>query len=530
MSSVKLTIDGCQVQVEPGQTVLEAARQLGIEIPTLCHLERCTPNTSCLVCLVKWKPPQGPARMVPSCATKVQPGMVIESETGEVREARRTALELLLSDHVGDCSSPCHRICPLHLNIPEMIRQIESQRLDLAIATVKKALPMPAVLGRLCHHPCENGCRRGTWDEAAAIRELERHVAESDLESSTPYLPARAKSTGKSVVIVGSGPAGLAAAFFLLQQGHACTIVDRHGRAGGTMFTGVEEQALPRNILDAEISQFLRLGLQFKLDVEFGSMVTLDGLLRGFDAVLLTLGELKKGEGGDFGVELNQTGTGIKVDEATCQTNLPSVFAAGSVVKPIKQIVRAMSEGRTAAECIGQYLSSGSITRPERHFSSMMGRLQKPELSLFMKHASAAPRQFPSCGASGCFTSSEAPLEAARCMHCDCRAAGNCKLQTFAAAYGADPNRFREQRRTFEQELQHGEIIYEPGKCILCGICVQLAEQAREPLGLTFVGRGFNVRIAAPFDQTIADGLQKVARECVENCPTGALVFRDKRS
>ena len=141
MSTFKITIDGKQVKVSPGQTVLQAARQIGLDIPTLCHLEKCGPLTSCQVCLVKVVA-NGQGRLAPSCATQVAPGMVIESETEEVHEARRTALELLFSDHVGDCLSPCHRLCPLQLNIPAMIRQIEAGRLDEAMTTMRQALPL----------------------------------------------------------------------------------------------------------------------------------------------------------------------------------------------------------------------------------------------------------------------------------------------------------------------------------------------------------------------------------------------------
>ena len=140
-----ITIDQQPVTVTAGDSVLTAARKLGLDIPTLCYLEKCGPLNTCQVCLVKWN-----GKLVPSCGTKVAPGMVIESETGEVHEARRTALELLFSDHVGDCLSPCQRLCPLWLNIPAMLRQIEAGRLDEAITTVRAALPLPAVLGRLC--------------------------------------------------------------------------------------------------------------------------------------------------------------------------------------------------------------------------------------------------------------------------------------------------------------------------------------------------------------------------------------------
>jgi NADPH-dependent glutamate synthase beta subunit-like oxidoreductase len=524
MSNIQLTIDGREVEATPGQTVLEAARKLGVDIPTLCFLERCTPATSCLVCLVKWKA-NGQTRMVPSCATKVQPGMVIESETEEVREARRTALELLLSDHVGDCLSPCHRICPLHLNIPLMIRQIETGRLQEAMVTVRSALPLPGVLARLCHRPCENGCRRGTCDQPAAIRDLERYVADTALASEEKWLPPREAPSGKSVVIVGSGPTGLAAADLLLRRGHACTIVDRQAKAGGALRLE-KEAVLPIQVLQHELGQLERLGVQFKLEVELGTVVTLDGLLRGFDVVLLAPGELSPSEAAAFG--LTASGNGLQVNAETFETSMPGVFAAGSAVKPVKQIVRALSEGQVAGQRIDHFVRGQEMQRPVKSFSSMMGRLEKGEVELFLQQASSVRRVTPVAGHVCGFNQDEAHREAARCLHCDCRAAGNCKLQEYAQRYQADANRFREQRRRFEQQTQNGGVIFERGKCILCGICVQLTEQAREPLGLTFIGRGFDVRIGTPFNRSIAEGLQRVATACVENCPTGALVFADK--
>jgi NADH dehydrogenase/NADH:ubiquinone oxidoreductase subunit G len=121
MSTLSLTIDGQPVEVSPGDSVLAAARKLGLDIPTLCYVEKCGPLTTCLACLVRID-----GRMVPSCGTKVTPGMVVESETELVHSARRTALELLFSDHVGDCLSPCNLLCPLLMNIPAMIRHIKA--------------------------------------------------------------------------------------------------------------------------------------------------------------------------------------------------------------------------------------------------------------------------------------------------------------------------------------------------------------------------------------------------------------------
>jgi len=573
--AIQLTIDGRAVDVQPGQTVLDAARHLGLDIPTLCYLEKCGPLTSCLACVVKIN-----GKVVPSCATVATQGMVVESETDEIREARRTAMELLLSDHVGDCLSPCQRLCPLGLEIPRLIRDV--QRGDLAAASVyvDAALPLPGALSRLCHAPCENGCRRGTADQPVAIRDLERTVADFMAESppetypdplistglqpgeccpkdasaasaaSTPGtkplkrlvassaiptgLKPGANETGQaatgngpapssrpasefSVAIIGGGPTGLAAAFTLARAGHRCTVVDRNPRAGGSLLRAKD---FPSAVLDADLARLQSLGLEFKFGMELGGALTIEGLLRGFDAVLIATGELTKDELARIGAL--PAGNGIKINDVF-QTNVPSVFAAGSVVKPVKHLVRAMADGVAAAECIHQSLTTGRITRAGKPFSSIMGRLEKSELTLFLKQGSPSLRLAPGDVSIGC-SNEEACAEALRCVHCDCRAAGDCRLQHYSAIYGADQGRFREGRRLFEQHRQHSEVIYEPGKCIRCGICVRITEMSREPLGLTFIGRGFDVQVAAPMDETISEGLQKTARACVEGCPTGALV------
>lgn len=517
-----ISLDGSLVTVNDGETVLQAARRLGLDIPTLCYLEKCGPLNTCQVCLVKIN-----GRLVPSCGTKATPGMVVESETEEVHEARRTALELLFSDHVGDCLSPCQRLCPLGLNIPVMLRHLDAGRLAEATATVRGALPLPAVLGRLCHHPCEQGCRRGHWDDPAAIRDMERFVADADLSQPEPHLPNRKPATGKRVAIVGAGPSGLTAAYQLIRQGHAVTVADRHAQAGGTLRTGTDEKVLPRAALDGELATLGRMGIEFKLGVELGRDLSLEGLMRDFDAVLLAVGEIAPGDRESLGVAL--AATGIKSDPNTCATNVPGVFATGSAVRAQKQLVKAMAEGKAAAECVHLHLNGKPPRRPEKPFSSIMGRLDPGELRTFLRTASPTGSVTP-CDACRGHTHQEAADESARCLHCDCHSSGNCVLQHYAQTYGADAGRFRSERRTFEQQLNPGGIIFEPGKCILCGICVKLAEMAQEDLGLTLIGRGFDVRVAAPFNRTIEEGLQKVAAECVEHCPTGAMVFGETKA
>jgi ferredoxin len=243
---------------------------------------------------------------------------------------------------------------------------------------------------------------------------------------------------------------------------------------------------------------------------------------------VLTVGEVSVEERTRFGVPL--VATGLKADPNSCETGLPGVFAAGAAVKPLKHLVRAMAEGKAVAECAGLYLRGAPVRRPDKPFTSLMGRLEPGELREFLAHASERSRVEPCSACAAGLKRVDAEGEASRCLHCDCRSSGNCVLQHYAQVYGAQADRFRTKRRPFEQHRQPGGVIFEPGKCILCGICVKLTELAREPLGLTFIGRGFDVRIGTPLNRGIDDGLQKIAAEVVHHCPTGALCFDEKPS
>jgi len=115
-------------------------------------------------------------------------------------------------------------------------------------------------------------------------------------------------------------------------------------------------------------------------------------------------------------------------------------------------------------------------------------------------------------------------------MSCNCRKSDGCTLRRYATEYRAEPYRFLGQRRRFEQDNSHPEIVYEPGKCIMCDACVRIAAEAGEKLGLSITGRGFDVSVAVPFDQPLSDGLREAARRCAEACPTGAISLRTARS
>lgn len=509
----RLTIDHREIEVPEGATLLEAARRLGIDIPTLCYLEGCDPATSCLVCMVK---DCARGRLVPACATRAADGMEIESETEEIFAVRRTALELLLSDHVGDCLGPCQFACPAHMDVPTMLRQIAQRDFGSAIATIKRDLALPAILGRICPKPCEKSCRRAAADGAVAICQLKRTVADADLASGQPYRPACAPASGKRVAIVGAGPTGLSAAWFLARHGHQVALIDRRPQAGGRLWDETDEAQLPRAVLEAEVAAVLALGAVFRGETVVGEDVLPENLLAEHDAVLLACGAGAAALGDAWAVRTSPRG--IEVDRGSYATSRPGVFAAGNAVRGKAIVVRSAADGKEAAEAIHQFLSGQTVTGFPEPFSVRMGRVSEKELSVFLPLASVAPRrELPADD------SDWAAEQAGRCLHCDCRARDACKLRTYAARYGADAKHYAGQRRAFEQQAQPSGVIYEPGKCIGCGLCVQIAARAGEPLGLTFIGRGFNVRVGVPFDRSIDEALQRVAAECIAACPTGAI-------
>ena len=515
-----LTIDGKSINVPEGATILDAAQALGVDIPTLCSLKEIMPLTSCMICVVKV---EGRGNLLPACATKVEEDMVVINNHPEVKKARRTALELLLSDHVGDCMGPCQVACPAGMDIPQMIRYMEAGHYDKAIEVIKRDIALPAVTGYICPAPCEKSCRRGQVDESIAIRLLKRFAAEKDLFETSKYHPAVSRDTGKKVAIVGSGPAGLAAAYHLQLEGISCTVFDNQDEPGGMLRYGVLEKDLPRSVLDAEIKQIQDLGVVFKQQVNIGTDLTLEELLKTFDAVFLGLGNVKANDLETLGFDPEHVP--LVVDKDTFQTEIPGVFAGGDMRRRLKLTVRSLEDGKRAATSIDMFLKNETVTGSKRPFNSRMGKLELEELTQMAGTVGNGQRIRTSEPDIG-LTKERIQEEASQCLHCDCRKPNSCKLRIYAQEYGAKATHYRGKRRLFVRMDEHPDLIYEQGKCINCGICVRLAEQQREKLGLTFIGRGFDVKVAIPFNQSIQAGLTIAAHDVVKACPTGALAFK----
>ena len=529
---INLKINSKEVTVPEGTSLIAAAKEAGFEIPTMCYKEGYEHFTSCMICTVQ---EMKSSQMLPACSLPVAAGMEIETQNQAVIDMRRETLELLMSDHVGDCVAPCQRTCPAHMNIPLMNMYIESGRPREALVTVKEHIALPAVLGRICPAPCEVNCRRTFVDRRLSICALKCYVADDDLASESPYLPECKPASGKKVAIVGSGPAGLAAAYYLQQHGHACTIFDKNEQPGGMLRYGVEEKFLPRRVLDAEIDIIRQLGAKFQMQKGLGHDFSLSDLQAEFDAIALAGGQMPAEALQNLGV--TATAKSVKVDNFTFQTNVDGVFAGGGIVNPGKMAVRSVGHGKSMADAIDKYLSGQLPAMSLNRALSKVGKIKDGELGAYANELDSLKidnydhefhRDQLEKNAIG-ISRAQAEGEASQCLQCGCMSFDGCKLRLYSEEYGVNSQRFKgEDRRSIERVLDHPHVVYEPGKCIQCGLCVRITEKDGEGLGLSFIGRGFNVKVGAAMNGSMAETMKKTADLCVEACPSGALEFKTK--
>ena len=182
---------------------------------------------------------------------------------------------------------PCVALCPAGVDIPGYIALVNEGRCADAVRLIRKDNPFPVACAYICEHPCEARCRRNMVDDAINIRGLKRYAV--DHAGPVPQ-PQPAPATGKSVAIIGGGPGGLSAAYYLALMGHRVTVYEKQKQLGGMMRYGIPSYRLPRQLLEAEIASILSVGIQVRTGVDVGTDITFDQLKRRYDCLYISIG------------------------------------------------------------------------------------------------------------------------------------------------------------------------------------------------------------------------------------------------
>ena len=279
---ISITIDGKRLSGEAGETILDVARRAEIEIPALCAEKRLAPFDSCGVCTVE----VDGRGIVKACSTPIAEGMSVETRSSAAEDVRQAALELLLSNHWGDCIAPCQQECPAHTDCQAYVGLVGNERFLDGLKILYERLPLPASFGRICPAPCEDACRREVAEEPVQIRHVKRFLGDRGFD----YVPPVGSDTGKRIAVVGGGPAGLSAAYFLRRRGHGVVVYEAMPRMGGMLRYGIPEYRLPQPVIDREVGVLGQMGIDFRNGIRLGEDISLEDLRAEYDAVFLGLG------------------------------------------------------------------------------------------------------------------------------------------------------------------------------------------------------------------------------------------------
>ncbi len=345
MDKIKFTVDGKEIICEKGKTIFAAAMENGIEIPNLCHAENLVPYGSCGICCVEIK---GFPKMVRACSFPAIDGIEVLTNSKLAAKGRRSTLELLMSDHEGDCKAPCGLNCLANTDVQGYLKQIALGNDREAVRIIKDKIPIPASIGRICPHPCENKCRRALVEEPLSIAYLKAFAADNDLAAADTFMPKIKPETGKSVGIIGGGPGGLAAAYKLRCLGHSVTVYDAMPEMGGMLRYGIPEYRLPKAVLKKETELIKKLGVTLKNGISIGKNTSFDEIKNKHNAVLIAIGAWKSSKIGCVGEDLFGVISGIEFLREVNIGNIPNI---GKSVAVVGGGNTAMDACRSAIRC-----------------------------------------------------------------------------------------------------------------------------------------------------------------------------------
>jgi len=466
---MRIKINNIPFESNEKMTVLEAAGFMGIKIPTLCYLKNLAPNTSCMVCMVKDKQND---RFVPSCSTLIYNGMDIDSESNEVMNVRKTALEFLLSEHVGDCSGPCESACRFNLNIPEVFNAIEQGQIQKAITLLRKDLGLPFLVNDFCSGYCENACRRKRVDKAVGIK----HIIHEFLINNTIKDYGEKKNKEFSVLITATGIKAIALASFLDVNGFSVSLL------------GFENDIIQQD-------------MDFLKRTEIIFLEKLPDINKMYEKYNALVTDTDKG--------INQIKTFVMENDHLSKTK--------------KFVLQDVREAKELAQKVIQHFYNKQVYDYSYRFVSKTGYLDKDEINVYLDRQKSIPQN----------DRNQVYEEIQKCLKCNCDGFDKCRLRQYAAEYGANRKTYKAADRqkvnividSLSQKIktEKKQISHDHGKCIKCGICVQITRKNKENIGLSFFNRGIYTQIGVPFGKTLSQGLENSMDECLDCCPTGAL-------
>lgn len=328
MAEIRITINGKVCIGKAGQTILQIAAQNGIEIPNLCENGQLKHYAGCGLCVVE---AEGAPKLLRACATIPKDGQVIMTDSPRAAQARKITMELLMSDHVGDCKGPCVLNCPAGTQCQAYVKQIALGNDREAVRIIKEKIPMPSSIGRICPHPCESACRRAYVEQPISIAYL-KYFAADRVRAAGGWQPKIAPPTHKRVGIIGGGPGGLTAAYYLACKGHDVTVVDAMPQMGGMLRYGIPEYRLPKAVVDAEIAEIAATGVKMQNNLRIGTNISFDAFCRQYDAVIVAIGAWKSTPMRCPGENLSGVFGGIDFLRNVAYENAPSIGKRVAIV------------------------------------------------------------------------------------------------------------------------------------------------------------------------------------------------------
>ena len=253
-------------------------------------------------------------------------------------------------------TAPCKTACPAHLPVQGYVKMAAEGRYMDALKLIKTENPFPAVCGAICNRRCEDACTRGTIDQAVAIDEIKKFIAEQELHADKRYIPEMTNHSGKpmeqKIAVIGAGPAGMTAAFFLKEMGYPVTVFEKNSRPGGMLLNGIPSFRLEKSVIDAEIDVLREMGVEFKCGVEVGKDVTIEELRKqGYQAFYIAIGAQGGRKTGVPGEDAEGVLTGVEFLHTANTTENPHLLSGRTVV---------VGGGNVAVDVARTALRSGS--------------------------------------------------------------------------------------------------------------------------------------------------------------------------